>query len=251
MPACKGYGAPAQPTPAPPSIPNAPPVIASITASGDRAEITDQVTFTAVVTDAETPLDQLTYGWSAEKGTIVGSGATVIWNPPLSGPTPTAYRVTLALIEQYQSDFGPREHRVSAESPAVYVFDSPRELSELALRFLTDFANDDVSPEECVREFWDGCRGKNDELGDIEKVRATYEQLDRILETPVVGINTDRTFATIVVSCRFLARDKQTGVEDWAIGDCALTAVMEDYRWWLCESRFHAVNAFGRRFLSF
>jgi hypothetical protein len=241
-------GGPTPPSPPPPT-PNALPVIASITASAERVEVTDEVTFTATVSDAETPLEQLTHQWTASAGSITGTGAVAKWRPPTTVPGATPHTVTLTVVERYQSGAQTAENRVSATSPQVQVLDSPKELSELALTFLRDFADSSVSPEQCVRNFSNTCSGKADELGDIQRNRAEFLNLDRKLGPPAVELNTDRTRATVIVRCEFLARNKATGLEGWAIGNCALTAVLEALKWWLCESRFHSVSAFDPRFI--
>lgn len=241
--ACSGQ--PAQPTP--PPTPNAPPVIVGIAASADRVEVTDEVSFAATVTDLETPLAQLVYEWSADHGTITGTGPAARWRPPVGLATPAQYRVRLTVVERYQTPPA-GEHRVSADSPVVHVYDSPRELSDLALTFLREFADSSLSAAYCVRNFSDNCIGKAEEFGDIERNRAAYVNLAHELGTPVVSINPERTRADVLVSCRFLAQHRVTGVEGWAIGNCALTAVRENYRWWLCDSRFNPLTTFDRRF---
>ena len=45
------------------------------------------------------------------------------------------------------------------------------ELADLSLRFLGDFANSSISPDRCVNEFSDSCRGKKDELDEIDDNR--------------------------------------------------------------------------------
>src|SRR6476646_5758737 len=56
-----------------PSV-NIAPIIESISPSSDRVEVDDEVTFTAVVKDQETPIDQLKFDWSADAGTFSGDG---------------------------------------------------------------------------------------------------------------------------------------------------------------------------------
>jgi hypothetical protein len=60
----------------PPVVRNDAPIISSITVSSPRVEADQAVVSTAFVSDAETPLDQLTYQWSATpvNGTFTGSG---------------------------------------------------------------------------------------------------------------------------------------------------------------------------------
>src|SRR3982751_392510 len=83
--ACTDSKPPPSPTPTPPPPPpNTEPVIVSLTASGPRVDADADVTLTAVVQDAETPLDQLTYQWSSTPigGDFIGSGAQIHWRAP-------------------------------------------------------------------------------------------------------------------------------------------------------------------------
>src|SRR5262245_24233846 len=80
-----GSAAPTMPTPPvspqPPPPANTPPAIQSLSASSPRVEADEEIEVTAVVVDAETQADQLTYTWSAApaNGTFVGSGQQVRW----------------------------------------------------------------------------------------------------------------------------------------------------------------------------
>jgi len=77
---------------------NTPPVVQSIVAGSDaHAEVGSPIALTATVTDAETPVDQLTYTWSAPTGTFSGSGASVTWTPGAEAKTPADIIVTLTV----------------------------------------------------------------------------------------------------------------------------------------------------------
>ena len=84
-PRCSGPGT--QPTPAgtatpPPPAVNTPPQIKSITLSETRVEVGMPVTLTAIVEDAETPVANLTYGWTAPNGDVLGRPARSSPGPP-------------------------------------------------------------------------------------------------------------------------------------------------------------------------
>jgi hypothetical protein len=108
---------------------------------------------------------------------------------------------------------------------------------QLALTFLADFGNSSNTPEFCVRNFTDQCRGKTAELNDIRVDRQRYViasysvRVDRI---DIVG-----TTAYIFAPCTFNSIDRATGVPlKPSVGICALTALYEPYRWWLCTSNY-------------
>jgi hypothetical protein len=244
-------GSPIDPGSDPPPPPaNQPPVIDSITLSGGRIEIDGDVTVTASVRDAETAIDQLTFEWAADGGTFSGQGPTVTWRPPSDAVTPADFVIRLTVRELYGTApaGGTRpEHRITRSSDSIRVHDSPRELGDLALRFLTDFANSAVSADSCVREFSDGCRGKADERSQIEDNRQNYEILSSSLRLKGVSVAANRLTGAMTVDCGFTSRIKRCvpGISNCSVGgiervagDCLLTGVYEQNRWWLCDSNF-------------
>jgi hypothetical protein len=100
-----------------------------------------------------------------------------------------------------------------------------------------------------VSEFTDTCRGKQSELNDVRHNRETFRILDSKLGTPVVRLNSQITSAEIDVPCRFTSRRLSTGDTEIANGTCALTAVYQQWRWWLCTSRFFGATNTGRPFV--
>ncbi len=151
------------------------PSIESIVASATRAEVETDVTLTATVRDAETPVAQLKYEWKADAGTFTGEGASVKWRAPKGATTPADYTVRLTVTETYGCAIGgSQQNIVNGTSPVIRLHDSPKELGDLSLGFLGDFANSSVSPSTCVRNFSDSCRGKADEKGDIESNREHF-----------------------------------------------------------------------------
>lgn len=246
-----------------PSVNDAP-VIESITASSDRVEIDNDITITAVVTDHETPIEQLKFEWKADAGTFTGSGPSVQWRAPKDVKTPIDYEIRLTVTETYgtPNSAGVRPQNVTTGSiPAIRVHDSPKELGDLSIRFLTDFANSSVSASTCVRDFSDSCRGKSDERGDIEANRVHFDILSSSLTLKSVAVAPSALTANMVVACSFTSRikacdpgDKACVVGDvgTAHGDCILTGKYENRRWWLCDSHFNGKflgsirNFFGR-----
>jgi hypothetical protein len=269
-PGCAGSSsspAPASQSPVGPSAGpsvNVAPVIESITPSSDRVEVDNEITLTAVVTDHETPVEQLKFEWKADAGTFNGSGPSVTWRAPKDVKTPVDYEIKLTVTETYgtPNSAGVRPQNVTTGSvPAIRVHDSPKELGDLSIRFLTDFANSSVPASTCVRDFSDSCRGKTDERGDIEANRVHFDILSSSLTLKSVTVASSALTANMVVACSFTSRikacdpgDKACVVGDvgTAHGDCILTGKYEDRRWWLCDSHFigkfvgSILNFFGR-----
>ncbi len=223
---------------------NQAPVVESVVVSTQRAEADTDVTVTATVRDAETPVDQLRFDWTATAGTVTGTGATVRWRLPRGAATPAEHTVTLTVVETYATGL----HSVTASSPAVRVHDSLRELGDLALRFLGEFANSDIPADVAVREFSDSCRGKQDEREDITANRRDFDVLSSRLDLAHTRVTTPWAAGEMTVRCEFRSRVKncppnavsscRVGNVDHVEGQCNLTAVYQQQRWLLCSSTF-------------
>jgi hypothetical protein len=264
--ACGGPGT--GPTPPPPPPPPPPPVntlpqIMSLIAP-DRAEVDVPITLTALVEDAETPIASLTFTWTADTGTFSGSGGAVTWTAGQDAATPADVMLTLTVTERYGSGTTQAENKVT-RTTTVRLNNSPRELRELSLRFLGDFANSRISPEQCVAEFTDTCRGKKDEFDDIADNRHDFEIIGSTLRHSSVSVAASRTTATVHTSCSFTSRVIADSPREESCaggkcpkgsvgsvqGDCWTTNVYEKGRWWICESHFSSpstLTAFGRAF---
>ncbi len=263
-------GGPSTPTsnpgPGNPPPPNTAPVVRSIEASSTRVEVGSPVTLTATVEDAETPLDNLTYAWTAENGTFSGTGRAVAWTPAADARTPADFTVTLTVIERYTSGSSAQENKATGTA-TIHVNNSPKELAELSLRFLGDFANSKVSPEQCVSEFSDWCRGKKDELQDVIDNRHDFEIMSSSLRHTGLQIDAALTSAIVHTACSFTSRvitnspqsggcrenpgSCRFGSTQTVEGDCWTTNVYERGRWWLCQSKFdpkRPLTSFERAF---
>jgi hypothetical protein len=226
------------PPPTPPT-PNNAPTIASIVLSNSRVEADQEITVTANVSDDVTPIEQLTYEWSAKpvNGTFTGSGRQVQWRAPHLQTTPDTYTLTLAITEKYTENGVAKENKASAPVQVRYN-DSYAEISKLSIDFLNDFATFSTSPEQCVRTFSDSCRGKAAELDDIRNNRINFQIQSGTLGTPAILLNDGITFANSDVPCTFVSIQKATGKTETASGTCLLTAVYENFKWFLCDSNF-------------
>jgi hypothetical protein len=232
---------------------NTPPIVETIVVSASRAEVETDVTLTATVRDDETPVGQLKYAWKAEVGTFAGEGASVKWRAPKGAPTPADYAVRLTVTETYG---GSQQNVVNATSPPIRLHDSPKELGDLSLTFLGDFANSSVSPSTCVRDFSDSCRGKAEEKSDIEFNREHFVITGSSLRLQNVNVALTGLTASMSVACRFTSRiikcepgtaGCSVGAVGTVAGDCRLTGVYEQQRWWLCASNFDGAQVPGFR----
>ena len=151
---------PSDPPPPPPV--NALPVVTSILVKGtlsrepsQYATLGETVNVTATVTDAETPVAQLTYEWSSSVGgTFGGNAATTTWTAPatLTGTTPVNATLTLTVTERVDAT---RNNRVTGTS-VVDLHNSPKEVGDLAVLFLEDFSKQ-LPVDNVMRNFTATC----------------------------------------------------------------------------------------------
>ena len=156
------------------------------------------MTVAATIVDDESSVDDLTYIWAARSGVITGTGRSAKWKAPLGEPTPATYKISLTVIDRYASGEQSLEHRVSAESSEIHVNDSPKEVRALSEQFMRDFANSSLSPETCVRNFSDSCRGK--------AIRARGHRRQSEAGSSILS----HTFPITRVRCQRGSHDRQT-----------------------------------------
>jgi hypothetical protein len=236
----------------PPPQPNSPPTIDSIVASASRTEVDTDVTMTATVRDAETPVSQLLFEWKADVGTFTGSGPTVTWRVAKGTVTPADYTIRLTVTETY----GNAQHNVvNGTSAAIRVHDSPKEVGDIVIDFLKRFGDSNVSTTACLTDFSDGLcsRGKNDEMNDIDYNRKHYVILNYHLDAPRVRYTAGANSAEVFIRSSFTSRI--INCSDWPNANCVLNAtesvtfdeyapmVYDKGRWWMCESRGLPLNS--------
>ena len=245
---------PSPPVPPPtvvPPAPNLPPTI-KLVASSNRVEADNRIDLTADVEDAETPLDQLTYEWTSDKGTgtFIGAGRQVKWQAPHLRPTPDTYILTLTVIERYEFQGETKENRTSASVTVIYN-DSYREIREAVETFLRDFSTYATSPDACVRNFSGSCPGKDEELSEIRENRRVYTIKSGSFSIDSITVNSDSTFATTVATCQFVSTINATGKTETATGKCILTSVYDTdkWKWFLCDSFFHGSSTLSLKAL--
>lgn len=256
-----------------PSGANAPPVISPIQTTGPRpyqpsafADIGDAINVAATVSDAETPLSQLTYTWTATAGTFTGSGATVTWTAPAALSAPTTVVLTLAVGETF-TEGGVVFHQTSTGSATIYAHDSQKEILDMGEDFLDLFSLQQVPPAAVLHNFsktCDGGRGYDGEYNDTVHNQATFKTLyysTRRLPPVEFNFGGYCSFGTRnplrADACSyFLAHwdsqhidstDPLVGQVDHVDGTDQVTAVLESdfgggLSWKLCHSSFEGVD---------
>lgn len=238
--ACDG---PTKPTP-PIVGPATPPVVRSITVPAARVETGQDITISAVVEDAETPLTQLTYIWSANAGMITGSGASVTWRHDSGIKAGVNVVITVTVVDKYQAVENnvivEREFRVVGQAAPFRVHDSSAEMKELARHFLVDLFGVSTTPvDQCLADFSDTCAsvafGKNQERDDIIEHRSLVVVQSATIFSQVVTFPTSST-ARVVSDAMFIDKWLDDGRVEPYRNDFYITGIYEMGRWWICQS---------------
>ncbi len=257
----------------PSTTPNTPPTIQNLTARGTRvnqpaamADLGEAIVVTATASDAETGTASLVYEWTATVGTFEGTGAIVNWRAPafLSG-TPRNETLTLTVVERYVTADAQglpvnQEHRVT-RTIAVRVHDSIREIADLSREFLVLFSDSKVPPAQVVAGFSDTCRGKSDELHDVEMNRCEFTITSSFVGLPRVTVGFGgtcfvpngpalRVDACVEVPVRWASTVNPNAqlcrgnmlTSGSTEGTDYVTAVYVDGRWRLCDSLYRTAN---------
>ena len=238
---CSG---PSAPTPVGPATA---PIIQSIAVPTSRVEAGTDVVITAVVEDAETPLNALSFQWSASAGTITGSGPSAKWRMPAGITSGVDVVIGLTVFDTYDaivnSTVVKQNFVVSKISTPFRVHDSIAEVKALAYKFLVDlFGNSSVPAEACVVDFADVCatrgEGKINEQQEIVAHRAGYVVISaQILNQKVVFTSQD--FGSVHSATMYEDRPKTSKVHGTTCGDFEVTVIYVGGRWWICESFFN------------
>lgn len=239
---CTGLAGCENPTQPPP--PNTAPVVRSVTSNRTQVDAGQEVEITAVADDAETPAAQLQYEWTAQPtgGTFSGQGSIVRWRTPTDGPVPSDYTISVRVRDPTLSATG-------TTSP-IRVNDGVREMRQLVETFLVDFSDSNKTAEFCVRNFTDACRGKREELVDIQNNRRDFTILSEKHRIDQVVLNSGwplctaptgpQSCALVNTAVDWLSVYKPTGAIVRSRGDSVITGIYEEAtrKWWLCDSRY-------------
>jgi hypothetical protein len=144
---------------------------------GDFADVGESIPMTAVVQDAETPIDQLQLTWTATAGTFTGSGANVTWQAPAKGTvgTPVDVIVTLTVVENYGCTGQPPSFRNTVNAThTISLHDSVKEVGDMARQFLLDFSDSTIDVSTVMRNFETGCYGTADETQQVTANRQKF-----------------------------------------------------------------------------
>jgi hypothetical protein len=167
--------------------------------------------------------------------------------------TSNLYALTLKVTEKYMSSGVARENTVSA-SGQVHYNDSYREINIISMRFLTElFPNFSVTAQQAVQDFSDSttlqpdgttcAKEKDMEFNQIANNRVKFHILSGTYTNVSITLNSDKTFADVRGTCMFEDIPQEVanpyyGRKKRVSGTCHLTAVYENWNWFLCASYF-------------
>jgi hypothetical protein len=256
--ACSGSSTSPSDPPPPPPVNNALPVVTSMFVKGtlsrepaQYASLGETVNVTATVTDAETPVTQLTYEWSSTVGgTFGGNAATTTWTAPgtLPGTTPTNATLTLTVTERVDAT---HTNRVTATT-VVDLHNSPKEVGDLARQFLLDFSAQ-LPVDQVMRNFTVACPEAADERGDVAASNDRFDIIDSqvgdaVTAVPFTGTCPYRLVrgdACAQVPVYWRAKEKATGAVGATRGTDQVTALLENGTWKLCASDYDYITTSG------
>jgi hypothetical protein len=221
------------------------------------ATLGETVNVTATVTDAETPVSQLTYEWSSSVGgTFGGNAATTTWTAPatLPGTTPVNATLTLTVVERVDAT---RNNRVTATS-VVDLHNSPKEVGDLAYLFLVDFSKQ-LAPDVVMRNFTTNCPTAADEYQDVVNQQnavtvISYDIGQPTTTVPFIGACPYRNRAGDACSTlpvRWTSRIKSNGSISNSSGVDQVTAMLENGQWKLCASDYNELSSSGTSLLKY
>lgn len=256
---------------------NSQPVIETITVQGSRpqqpanfADLGESIAVTAKVRDAETPIDQLVYAWTATAGTFSGTGANVTWQAPVTAPvaveglTPATVTITLTITEKFGHPGGPLsfEQSVWTTTP-VSLHDSATEVGDMSRQFLFDFSDTNIKdanyilrnfgstsfcpePQEVIDERVDVTRNFNEYRMTNFGIGQAATSVDFGGRCPVFGRRGD---ACSVVPVSWDSIEIATGKRSFSSGNDIIAAAYStsEKRWWLCSSRYEILSLIGVR----
>lgn len=237
------------------------PSIDSITVQGRRprqparfADVRDTVDVAATVRDAETPVDELVYQWTATAGTFSGTGRTVTWTAPDSASSPTTVTITLKVVENYGH---PGQAKIYSQdvsgTQTIALHDSAAEVGKMSRDFLVAFSTTTIKDWQVVMKDFNASRcpqpGEiDDERNDVVNHYTNFQMQTYEVGAAQVSLEFGGACAfrgklgdaCAVVPIFWDSIDSRTNTRRSTRGLDYVSAAYStaDSRWWLCSSQY-------------
>lgn len=250
------------------------PSIDSIAVQGRRpaqpagfADVRETVDVAATVRDAETPLDELVYQWTATAGTFSGTGRNVTWTAPDSASTPATVTITLKVIENFGHPGQPKtfSQEVSG-TQTIALHDSVKEVGDMSRRFLTEFSKPETNQDwqDIMKDFKASVCPQpglvEEEKADVIRHYSFFTMHNYEIGPAAVNVHFGGACAfrnrpgdaCAIVPVFWDSTDSRDGRRGTATGLDHIAAAYStaDSRWWLCSSDFESMSTFGHGFYS-
>jgi hypothetical protein len=251
------------------------PSIDSITVQGRRAgqparfaDVRETVDVAATVSDAETPIGELVYQWTATAGTFSGTGRNVTWTAPETAATPPgSVTITLKVIENYGHPGQPKNFTQDvSRTQTLALHDSVTEVGDMARRFLTEFSKPQTNQDwqDIMNDFKASACPQpglvDDEKEDVIRHYTNFTMHAYTIENASVALHFGGACsfrnrpgdACASVPVFWDSTDSRDGVRRTVSGIDHVGAAYStaDSRWWLCSSDLEPFTASGHSFYS-
>lgn len=235
---------------------NTSPVIDGITVLGSRtkepanyADLGETVAVSAAVHDAETPVDQLQYQWSASAGSFDGTGANVTWTAPSVAATPLTVTLTLTVVETVTQG----QQNKTTGTATVLLHNSLKEVGDMARQFLLDFSDSSIRDVPYVMRNFNRAKCPDPREVDSETDDVTNNRQENLIldyrigpAATTIGFGGHCPFrskagdACAVVPSYWYGVDLTNNTRGGVDGNDIIAAVFTpaDNRWWLCASDY-------------
>ena len=258
---------PTTPTPPPTIEPpaNIAPTIELLAVQGRRvrqparfADLRETVDVTATVVDPETPVEELTYEWTATAGTFAGTGRMVTWTAPDAATTPGKVTLTLKVIEKYGHPGQPKNFSQDVSKTLdVALHDSVSEVRKMSEQFLLDFSDTNIKDWQYIMRNFNAAACPNPTEVELEKqdvIRnyTEYEITSAKIGDGKVTINFGgfcpfrgkQGDACATVPALWDSKKKSTGERTLSNGNDIIAAAYstKDSRWYLCASDYDSFS---------
>ena len=137
---------------------------------------------------------------------------------------------------------------VDPKSVEIHYNDSWADVKKISLRYLTElFPNYSLGPAQAVQDFTPSCPGRDEEYDDVVTNRKSFHILSGQYNITSETLDEPKMNGIVIGTCTFIdipmdPKNKLFGKQEKVTGTCTLTAVYENWQWFLCDSKFAGIG---------